>query len=154
MTIFSISASFVTFSQYQYELGFSFKKFNRFSNHKLDIFFKFLHYSVNLVQYCFFSISIDDILVKKNTENIYLKTILIQRNYNDDIRKKKLVNHFLSWELGKMREKTQIKNQFFSISIIEREIDTETIISYLLSYRYHSDTKIGKDLLIFNFDIV
>lgn len=113
LTIFSISASFVTFSQYQYELGFSFKKFNRFSNHKLDIFFKFLHYSVNLVQYCFFSISNDDILVKKNTENIYLKTILIQQNYNDDIRKMKLVNHFLSWELGKMREKTQIKNQFF-----------------------------------------
>lgn len=113
LTIFNISASFVTFSQYQYELGFSFKKFNRFSNHKLDIFFKFLHYSVNLVHYCFFSISIDDILVKKNTENIYLKTILIQQNYNDDIRKKKLVNHFLSWELGKMREKTQIKNQFF-----------------------------------------
>lgn len=83
-----------------------------------------------------------------------MKTILIQRNYNDDIRKKKLVNRFLSWELGKMREKTQIKNQFFSISIIEREIDTETIIPYLLSYRYQSDTKIGKDLLIFNFDIV
>lgn len=38
LTIFSISASFVTFSQYQYELGFSLKKFNRFSNHKLDIF--------------------------------------------------------------------------------------------------------------------
>lgn len=71
LTIFSISASFVTFSQYQYELGFSFKKFNRFSNHKLDIFFKFLHYSVNLVQYCFFSISIDDILVKK-TPRIFI----------------------------------------------------------------------------------
>lgn len=41
LTIFSISASFVTFSQYQYELGFSFKKFNRFSNHKLDIFLIF-----------------------------------------------------------------------------------------------------------------
>lgn len=41
LTIFSISASFVTFSQYQYELGFSFKKFNRFSNHKLDIFLNF-----------------------------------------------------------------------------------------------------------------
>lgn len=41
VTLSFVSVTYLTIFSNQYELGFSFKKFNRFSNHKLDIFLIF-----------------------------------------------------------------------------------------------------------------